>query len=166
MIPPHVDEATRLQRLRALLALEISRIVDDLDVRKEFLIQMWSLHRQREPFLETVFSRWTTLDFTDLSLLSLEEVVVVESFYRELDEFRLYIRFTQDMPTMMTTRYGQLLVRLEAYGRKAVEVLGGAPERPLVEIDSEDPELPMFRYLSEIDDVAPTPTPPLELPEE
>ena len=67
---------------------------------------------------------------------------------------------------MMTTRYGQLLVRLEAYGRKAVEVLGGAPERPLVEIDSEDPELPMFRYLSEIDDVAPTPTPPLELPEE
>jgi len=148
MIPPHVDEASQPQRLRALLALEISRIVDDLEQRKEFLVQMWSVHRKREPFLETVFSRWTTLNFEQLGYLDLEELVIVEGFYRELDEFRLYIRFTQDMPNMLSNRYDTLLKRLEAYGRLAIEALGGAPERPMVEIDDDDDDL-LFQLVPE-----------------
>jgi hypothetical protein len=146
MIPPYVDDATRTKRLRTLIALEVSRIVEDLDVRKEFLIAMWSSHRDRAPFLETVYSRWNTLSFTDLACLELEEVVVIDTFFRELEEFRLYIRFTQDMPTMMSSRYDWMLRRLEGYGRLALEALGGAPERPLVEFEDEDPEVPLLRY--------------------
>lgn len=146
MIPPHVDDATRAKRLRTLIALEIARIVEDLDVRKEFLIAMWSSHRDRAPFLETVFSRWNTLGFNDLACLELSEVVVVDSFFRELEEFRLYIRFTQDMPTMLSSRYDWMLRRLEGYGRLALESLGGAPERPLVEFDDQDPEVPLLKY--------------------
>lgn len=146
MIPPHVDDATRARRLRTLIALEVARIVEDLDVRKEFLVAMWSSHRDRAPFLETVFSRWHTLGFHDLACLDIEEVVVIDTFFRELEEFRLYIRFTQDMPTMLSSRYDWMVRRLEAYGRLAVEALGGAPERPLVEFEDEDPEVPLLQF--------------------
>lgn len=140
MIPPHVPTGQRAERIRKLLALEISRIVEDLDVRRDFLLQMWSAHRKREPFLDTIHSRWNTLDFPMLSELEPEEVVVVESFYRELDEFRLYISFTQDMPTTLGDRYDEMLLRVAAYGDLALECLGGAPERPVVEFDNDEEE--------------------------
>ena len=41
---------------------------------------------------------------------------------------------------MMSARYDWICRRIEAYGRMAVEVLGGAPERPLVEFEDEDPD--------------------------
>ncbi len=154
MIPPHVDDATRAKRLRNLLALEVSRIVEDLEVRKEFLIAMWSSHRDRTPFLETVFNRWSTLSYADLAALETDEVVLMETFFRELEEFRLYIRFTQDMPNMLSSRYDWMLKRLEAYGAMAVEALGGAPQRPLVEFEDEDPEVPLLQYtIPDEDDV-------------
>lgn len=140
MIPPHVPEGQRAERIRKLLALEISRIVEDLDVRRDFLIQMWSAHRKREPFLDTVHSRWNTLDFPMLAELETDEVVVVEAFYRELDEFRLYVSFTQDMPTTLGDRYDEMTRRLAAYGELALERLGGAPERPMVEFDEDREE--------------------------
>jgi len=137
MIPPHIPEGQRAERIRKLIALEISRIVEDLEARRDFLLQVWSAHRKREPFLETVFSRWSTLDFPMLAELETDEVAIVEAFYRELDDFRLYIGFTQDMPTTLGDRYDELIQRLTAYGELALERLGGAPERPLVEFEDE-----------------------------
>jgi hypothetical protein len=138
--------------------LEISRIVEDLEVRKEFLVQMWSMHRDRGPFLDTVSSRWNTLTFSDLAWLESEEVLVVETFYRELEEFRLYIRFTQDMPNMLSSRYEWMHRRLEAYGRMALERLGGAPARPLVEFEEEDPEVPLLQYTAPAPEAVPEAT--------
>lgn len=140
MIPPHVPDGRRAERIRKLLALEISRIVEDLDMRRDFLIQMWSAHRKREPFLDTVHSRWNTLDFPMLAELETDEVVVVETFYRELEDFRLYMSFTQDMPTTLGDRYDEITQRLAAYGELALERLGGAPERPMVEFEEEGEE--------------------------
>lgn len=135
MIPPRYPDTERASRIRKLLALEISRIVEDLDVRRDFLLEMWSVHRKREPFLDTLFSRWTTLGFPLLAELETEEITVVDTFYRELEELRLYFSFTQDMPTTMGDRYDWMLTRLQAYGELALEALGGAPERPLVEFE-------------------------------
>jgi len=146
MIPPRVDELQRIARLRQLIALEVARIVEDLQVRREFLVQMWSLHRDRGPFLDSVFSRWRTIGFDDLTSLSVDEVVAVEAFYRELDEFRLYISFTQDMPTMLSSRYDWICERLEAYGDLAVEALGGAPKRPMIEFADEDPDQSLLKF--------------------
>lgn len=135
MIPPRYPETGRAERLRKLLALEISRIVEDLDVRRDFLLDVWSVHRKREPFLETVHSRWTTVGFPLMAELGTEEVAIVDTFYRELDEFRLYISFTQDMPTTLGERYDWFLERLTAYGHLAIEALGGAPDRPMVDFE-------------------------------
>ena len=133
MIPPVFDESDLPERLRRLIAMEIDRVVEDLEVRHAFLLEIWSRHRDRGPFLDTVFTRWRTLSMTDLALLDTEALVACEAFYRELDELRLYFQFTQDMPTTMDERYADALVRIAAYGALAVQLLGGAPERPLVE---------------------------------
>ena len=126
----------RSDRLRSLLAMEIARIVDDLELRRDFLVRMWSKHRDRKPFLDTIFNRWKTVGFPDLTELDPSEVAAVDGFFRKVDEFRLYVSYTQDMPTTLTERYDFMVPRLRAWGEQAIDALGGAPERPEV-LDAE-----------------------------
>ena len=135
MIPPVFDESDLPERLRRLLAMEIDRIVSDLEVREVFLLETWSRHRDRGPFLDTIFSRWKTLSMTDLALVDSNAIVACEAFYRELEELRLYFQFTQDMPSTMEDQYELAFKRIAAYGALAISLLGGAPERPLVEFE-------------------------------
>jgi len=137
VIPPIYDESDFPVRLRRLLALEVSRIVEDLEARRELLLEVWSRHRDRGPFVDTLHSRWRTLSMPDLAVLDTEMVVQVEAFYRELDDVSLYFRFTQDMPTTLAEAYDEALLRLKAYGALAIEALGGVPKRPMVEFHDE-----------------------------
>ncbi|MEQ1501892.1 MAG: hypothetical protein ABMB14_06660 [Myxococcota bacterium] len=137
MIPPVYDESELPERLRRLLAIEIERIAEDLEIRRGFLVEIWSRHRDRGPLLDTIFSRWRTLALADLALIDADAVVACEAFYRELDELRLYFQFTQDMPTTLDERFAEAYRRIAAYAELAVRLLGGAPERPLVEIPDE-----------------------------
>ncbi len=122
----------RPDRLRSLLALEIARIVDDLELRRDFLLKMWAKHRDRTPFLDTVFNRWKTVGLPDLAELGPEEVAATDAFYRKIDDFRLYMAYTQDMPVTMGERYDFMLPRIRAWGEQAIDALGGAPDRPSV----------------------------------
>ncbi len=140
MIPPAFDESDLPERLRRLLAMEIDRIVEDLELRRDFLLDVWSRHRDRGPFVDTVFSRWTTLSLTDLALIEPEAIESAEAFYRELEDFRLYMRFTQDMPTTLAERYDLSLKHIAAYGALAIERLGGAPELPIFQFEEEEGE--------------------------
>jgi hypothetical protein len=133
VIPPVFDETELPLRLRNLLALEVDRITTDLEYRKGFLLEVWSRHRDRGPFLDTVFSRWRTLAMSDLALMELECVTSCEAFYRELDELRMYFQFTQDMPTTMESRYDESVRRVRAYANLAIQLLGGVPSRPIVD---------------------------------
>lgn len=141
MIPPEYDENELPARLRQLVATEIDRIVEDLALRRELLFEAWSRHRDRAPFIDTMFSRWTTIAMTDLALIDSEALTACEAFYRELDDFRMYFRYTQDMPGTMAERYDLALRTLDAYGRLAIERLGGVPDRPFVVIDDEIPPI-------------------------
>lgn len=133
-----MDEEERAERIAYLLALEIATIVDDLEARQAFLIDLWGRHRDRGPFLDTVFSRFRTLDFNDLALLETETVAKVHAFYKELDEFRLYLQFTEEMPTSLADAYVWQVTRLNAFAEVAVDALGGAPEPVEVEIPEPD----------------------------
>jgi len=137
VIPPVYDESDFPERLRRLLALEIARIVEDLEAREEFLVEIWSRHRDRGPFIDTLHTRWRTLTLPDMATLDGEVLVALESFYRELDDLAMYFRFTQDMPTTLADTYRDGLRRLAAYAKIAIEALGGVPPRPLVEFDDE-----------------------------
>lgn len=142
MIPPLYDESEIPERLRRLIAMEVDRIVTDLELRQVFLLEIWSRHRDRGPFVDTVYSRWKTLAMADLALLEPEAAVACEAFYRELEELRLYFQYTQDMPTTMEDRYADALRRVAAYGALAIGLLGGAPDRPVVEFATEDDAAP------------------------
>jgi hypothetical protein len=150
MIPPVYDESDLPDRLRRLIALEITRILEDLDLRRPTLVELWSRHRDRTPFLDTVFSRWRTLSMVDLALVEADAMVACEAFYRELDDLRLYFQFTQDMPVTLEERYDEGMVRVSAYGRLAIGLLGGTPERPLVEFEEVAPlPLPSLTVVDE-----------------
>ena len=138
MIPPYISDRERSERLHQMLASEICRIIEDLELREAFLIDMWSRHRDRGPFVDTLFSRWTTLPFTHLALLEPDTLLKCEEFYRELEEFKLYLSFTEAMPATMAESYRFQLKRLAAYAEQAVEALGGPPERPVIEFPDDD----------------------------
>ncbi len=137
MVPPEYDESEIPERLRRLIAMEIDRLVQDLSIRRDFLVDTWSRHRERGPFLDTMFSRWQTVSMTDLGLIDAEAMAACEAFYRELEDFRLYMRFTQDMPATLADRYDLALKHLVAYGALALDRLGGAPEIPHLSFDDD-----------------------------
>ena len=97
--------------------------------------------------MDTLFSRYKTLGFPELAVLPVDAAAKIDEFYRELDEFRLYLQFTEDMPTSMSDAYRWQLTRLQAYAEQAVESLGGTPERPLLDFPDEvdvEPERPLL----------------------
>ena len=120
----------RTDRLKLLLALEISRIVRDLGERHDFLVTVWSRMRRREAFLETVFSRWRTLGLTDLVGLDAPTLLLVDTFYDELDQLRIYLSYTEDMPVTLSDHFALRLRRLRQRAAPALDALGGIPERP------------------------------------
>ena len=146
MIPPEYDDAGLARRPRGIVAMEITRVVEDLEARRDFLIQMWSLHRDRGPFLDTMHVRWRTLSMADLMHLDEAALVWVEAFHRELDELRMYMRFTQDMPVMLSGRYDWMLRRLQSYAQHAIDSLGGSPVRPVSAQFAEHPDASLLKY--------------------
>lgn len=147
-----MTEAGLEQRLRRLLALEVVRIVEDLLSRREVLLTVWSRHRARQPFLDAMFSRWRTVEVRHLLWLTEAEIVAVEDFHRELDQLRTYAAYTEDMPMTVAERFDAALPRLAALGDRAVDALGGAPERPVA---PDVPDVPDRTSLVDAEDASP-----------
>jgi hypothetical protein len=126
-IPPEATPAERAARFRRLLAMEIDRIVEDLATRRPLLLEVWGRHRDRGPFLDTLFSRWETVGFVELTSLDPEVATSIDIFYREVANFRLYVAYTQDMPSTLTDRLDAVLVRLRELAGPAIDALGGLP---------------------------------------
>lgn len=127
-----MDDETpeRATRLRALLALEADRILYDLRKRKPFMMGIWARKRSREPFLDTLFSRWRTVTAGELSLLRVDEIAALDEVHGQLDDLRLYLRFTEDMPITLSERFDKRVDQLAGAVADAIERLGGLPERP------------------------------------
>jgi len=114
-------------RVRPLLVLEIRRLVQDLEARRDLLVMVWGKHRARAPFLETSFTRWKTLSFADLAVLDPAEIGPLDAFYREISNLRLYLAWTEDMPRQLSVVYDQSLVRLRPLAEQALTALGEPP---------------------------------------
>ncbi len=137
---PNPELEARAARYRRLLAYEIDRILGDLGTRRFMLLEVWSRHRDRGPFLDTLESRWSTLGFPELALLEPDVLGLTERFYRELADFRLYMAFTDDMPSTLSDRYDQVVDRLQRVGVPAIDALGGV-ELPDALERSRDPAI-------------------------
>lgn len=122
--------SARARRMKLLLALEITRLLRDLEERLDFLVTVWSRHRTRVAFTDTLFSRYRTLQATDLVLLEEDALTLVETFYDELESLRQYLLYTEDMPRTLEEVLAVRLRRLRLRAMPAIDVLGGAPDRP------------------------------------
>jgi len=127
MIPTEATPDERASRFRRLLAMEIDRIVEDLAARRPLLLEVWGRHRDRGPFLDTLFSRWSTVGFAELTSLEPDVASAIDAFYREVANFRLYVSYTQDMPSTLSDRLETTLLRLREVSRPALAALGGLP---------------------------------------
>ena len=125
----------KADRLRLLLSMEIRRVTEDLERRKALLVQVWGRQRIRVPFVETTFSRWTTLGFQDLTLLTTPEITALDAFYRELDETRLYLSFTEDMPRNLDLALTSSIARMKRFADDALAALGRDPLAGVVPLE-------------------------------
>ena len=86
------------QRIRNLIALDARALMARLEARKDDMIAMFSLHRDREPLLSPLRSWVPSASFQDMAVLSPREQGAVAAFYEALDSLRWYFRYTSDMP--------------------------------------------------------------------
>lgn len=117
-------DVTRADRLRLLLAMEVARVVVQLRERLDFMVTIWSRHRSREPFLDTLFTRWRTAALPDLVLLEPEQVRALEGFYAVVDDLRLYLTWTDDMPVTLRDALEARLNELTEFAEGAITALG------------------------------------------
>lgn len=92
-------------RLVLLLKLEINRIIDDINTKKDILYKLWSKERTREPLISVLKSRFYDLSFTDLMFLEKDLNVELDRFYRALSDFKFYVTYTEDMPQTMKNTF-------------------------------------------------------------
>jgi len=143
-IEPFYNDKVRPEHILRTYVDETARIIDDLDVRREILRDLWSLHRDRGPFIDSVAQTWKTMPANDLLLLESETLILIQAFYRTVDDFRLYVAYTQDMPTTLIERYDRTLDRLRAIADALVQTSGMEPARPIFDHGDVDPEVLKF----------------------
>lgn len=119
------------QQVSQLLVLEIQRLIEDLHLREDFLMHIWGKHRDRGPFIDTVYSRWHTVHFEQLIELDVAQVALLEQFYRELEDLRFTFQYTEAMPTTLREIYRKSLARLIKVGFTTIEALGGELTAPI-----------------------------------
>lgn len=116
-------EDERAQRLALVLALEIRRMVEDVLLRKGLLVEIWSKMRARRPLLNVLRSRYEDVPAVDLVELPADAILRVEAFYRVVDEFRLYLESTEDMPNTLENHYANYASQMEQAGLVALGLL-------------------------------------------
>jgi len=110
-------EETRQRRVAFLLSQEVRRIVEDLEFHASLLLDIWSKMRLRKPLLNVLRTRYEEVSPDDLLLLPLECLDLADRFYRMVEEFRLYIQTTEDMPTTLETTYERYRLNLTQASR-------------------------------------------------
>ncbi len=117
-------QADETSRIRNLIALDAANIMRRLEARREEMITLFSRLRSREPMLETIASRFSSITFHDLARLPLREQAAVNQFYECLGELRWYFTYTEDMPSTVQQTISGLHRRLVEAHRKLVDAVG------------------------------------------
>ncbi len=116
-------DLSRKRKLAYLLGLEVRRIVEDLELHEWLLLEIWTSMRVREPLLSVLRTRYHQVKPDDLLMMPVECIDLLDRFYRVVDEFWLYLRTTEDMPTAMSVNYKRYVGRLKRIADPLVQLL-------------------------------------------
>ena len=104
--PPASDpDRVRRESLARFLHDEVSRLVDVTEFRLKMLLELWSKHRKREPFLKTLRSRYYDLPGSDLIALRPATLKLLSEFYLHHEKLYLYMEYTEDMILMLEDKF-------------------------------------------------------------
>ncbi len=81
-----------------ILKLDSKRLYERIVERRKEYMATFAVKRTREHFKEVFKSRYDTITFSDLKLLSPELIGCLDSYYTLVDNLKWYLYSTEDMP--------------------------------------------------------------------
>lgn len=111
-------------RICHLIALDATNVVRRLQERSEEMVTLFSQLRSRQPLLDTLDSRFSSVRFEDLVQLEPPLQAAVNAFYESLEGLRWYAQYTEDMPLMVRRTITQHQRRIELALVGLLEALG------------------------------------------
>jgi len=125
-MPPKRRASSTAQRVRSLIALDATNVVERLGLRREEMVALFSRLRDRGPLLAAIESWFPSATFAELASLEPHEQRGVSQFYELLGELRWYARYTEDMPLQVAQKIDRLIAGL-AEGRRLLLAVLEAP---------------------------------------
>ena len=87
------------EKILLLIKLDSERLFDRIVDRFDEYMQTFSMKRIRTHFRDIFFSRYSSLQISDLKKFSSELIVALDTFYTEVNKYEWYLNHTEDMPS-------------------------------------------------------------------
>lgn len=103
-----------------ILKIDSKRLYERVVQRRKEYMMTFAVKRTREHFKDVFFSRYDTITFADLKVLSPELINCLDAFYNRIDNLRWYLNSTEDMPATVEDKTGRDIKEL----RDSYDTLG------------------------------------------
>lgn len=90
-----------------ILKLDAERLYERVIQRRKEYMLTFAVKRTREHFKDVFFSRYNTITFSDLKILSPTLISCLDRYYTEVDNLRWYLNSTEDMPATVEDKTGR-----------------------------------------------------------
>lgn len=96
-----------------ILKLDSKRLYEHVVQRRREYMATFAVKRTREHFKDVFFSRYDTITFSDLKILSPELIGCLDKFYGFVEELKWYLMSTEDMPATVEDKTGKDIKELK-----------------------------------------------------
>ncbi len=108
-----VSEFETKKSVLTILKLDSKRLYERVVERRKEYMATFAVKRTREHFKEVFFSRYDSITFTDLKILSPELIGCLDNFYGFVEELKWYLMSTEDMPATVEDKTGRDIKELK-----------------------------------------------------
>jgi len=108
-----ISEFETKKSVLTILKLDSKRLYERVVERRREYMATFAVKRTREHFKDVFFSRYDTITFTDLKILSPELIGCLDNFYGFVEELKWYLMSTEDMPATVEDKTGRDIKELK-----------------------------------------------------
>lgn len=108
-----ISEFETKKSILTILKLDSKRLYERVVERRKEYMATFAVKRTREHFKDVFFSRYDTITFTDLKILSPELIGCLDNFYGFVEELKWYLMSTEDMPATVEDKTGRDIKELK-----------------------------------------------------
>lgn len=96
-----------------ILKVDSSRLYERVVERRKEYMLIFAVKRSREHFKEVFTSKYDTIQFAEMTLLSPELIGCLDAFYTKIDNLKWYLNSTEDMPATVEDKTGRDIKELK-----------------------------------------------------